>query len=207
MLALLGYYVASSFAFWFYARYMSPLLLVSTLVLARVLVVVGEKAPAAVVLVVAVLGWSVPRDALLSHRTPIEKGNVMYTDQLPLVEERVPPGECVAALQSGTLGYFRECVVNLDGKVNPAAIARRADIWRYVDERGVRWLCDWPQLFRTYFGRRPDQEGWEAVETRNKFVLYRRARSASGTPPPDDHAVATPAAPARDLVVRAQELE
>jgi len=115
-----------------------------------------------------------PHDVLKSHRTPIEKGNIMYTDQLPLVEKHVPAAECVAALQSGTLGYFRDCVVNLDGKVNPAALAHRGDIWPYLDERGVRWLCDWPPLFREYFGTRPDQQGWEAVETRNKFVLYRR---------------------------------
>jgi hypothetical protein len=173
-LALLLWYTASSFAFWFYARYLSPLLLLGTLVLARLLLAASSRWPAVVVLLVGVLGWSVPYDVLESHRAPIEKGNIMYTDQLPLVEQHVPPQECVAALQSGTLGYFRDCVVNLDGKVNPAALAHRGDIWRYLDDRGVRWLCDWPLLFREYFGSRPDLQGWEAVETRNKFVLYRR---------------------------------
>jgi hypothetical protein len=177
-LGLLAWYTASSFAFWFYARYLSPLLLVVTLVFARLWLVVASRWPPLAVLLVGVLGWSVPWAALSSHRTPVEKGNIMFTDQLPLVQERVPAGECVAALQSGTLGFFRDCVVNLDGKVNAEALLRRRDIWRYLDERGVRWVCDWPALFRTYFGARPDQEGWEAVETRNKFVLYRRAAVA-----------------------------
>ncbi len=137
-LCLLVWYAASSFASWFYARYLSPLLLISTLALARLLLVLAEKRPLAALVLVAVSGWSVPWDALASYRSPIEKGNIMYTNQLPMVEARVPKGECVAALQSGTLGYFRDCVVNLDGKVNPAVLTRRSDIWRYLDERKVR---------------------------------------------------------------------
>lgn len=173
-LGLLVWYAASSFASWFYARYLSPFLLIGTLALAWVLIVLAERAPVAALLIVVVTGWSVPWDALASYRGPVEKGNIMFTNQLPMVEARVPKEECVAALQSGTLGYFRDCVVNLDGKVNPAVLTRRGDIWRYLDERRVRWLCDWPQLFRSYFGSRPERNGWETVETWNKFVLYHR---------------------------------
>jgi hypothetical protein len=181
-LGLLLWYAASSFASWFYARYLSPLLLIGTLALAWLLVVLADRRPLAALVFVAVTGWSVPWDALASYRGRVEKGNIMYTNQLPMVEARVPDGECVAALQSGTLGYFRDCVVNLDGKVNPAVLTRRRDIWRYLDERKVRWLCDWPQLFRSYFGSRPEQNGWEAVHTWNKFVLYRRKLPEGSAP-------------------------
>ena len=173
-LGLLVWYAVSSFAFWFYGRYLSPLLLISTLVLSRALVTVATRHPWPALAAVLVLARPVPYDTLVAFTRPVEKGNIMFTDQLPLVLSRVPEGECVGALQSGTLGYFRECVVNLDGKINGEALRRRRDIWAYLDERGVRWLCDWPSLFRFYFGGRPEDNGWEPLETRNKFVLYRR---------------------------------
>jgi hypothetical protein len=178
-LALLVFYTASSFAFWFYGRYLSPLLLIATLLLGRLLGSLASRQPFAAAVVALGLAWPVPFATLASHRVPIEKGNVMYTDQLSLVSDRVPPGECVGALQSGTLGYFRDCVLNLDGKINLDALRRRREIWSYLDERKVRWLCDWPSLFRFYFGSRPDENGWEAVATRNKFVLYRRREPRS----------------------------
>ena len=56
----------------------------------------------------------------------------MYAVQLPLVREGVPDGEVVAAGQSGTLGYFRDNVLNLDGKVNPEALQYRGRMREYL---------------------------------------------------------------------------
>ncbi len=44
--------------------------------------------------------------------------NLFYLDQLALVQRYVPKDAEVGAAQSGTLGFFRDRVVNLDGKVN-----------------------------------------------------------------------------------------
>ena len=48
----------------------------------------------------------------------------MIGEQVPLVAERVPPNDVVGAVQSGTLAFMRDRVVNLDGRVNFEAIGR-----------------------------------------------------------------------------------
>jgi hypothetical protein len=172
MLAL--WYPLSSWAVHFYARYLAPLLLLVVLLLARALLALAGARPWSAAAVLLVLGASVPFEVLRSYREPIIERNIFVRRQLTLVESRVPPEEWVAALQTGTLGYFRDRVLNLDGKVNPEALRRRHDIWRYLDEQGVRWLCDWPELFRPFFGSRPEEHGWELQERSGKFALYHR---------------------------------
>ena len=168
------WYALSSWAVHFYARYLAPLLLLVALVLARALLALAEARPWPAAALVLVLGASVPFEVMRSYREPIIERNIFVRRQLTLVESRVPPEEWVAALQTGTLGYFRDRVLNLDGKVNPQALRRRHDIWRYLDEQGVRWLCDWPEIFRPFFGSRPEEHGWELLERSGKFALYRR---------------------------------
>jgi hypothetical protein len=172
MLAL--WYALSSWAVHFYARYLAPLLLLVVLALARALFALAEAWPGRAVALLLLLGLSVPFEVVRSYREPIIERNIFVRRQLTLVESRVPPEEWVAALQTGTLGYFRDRVLNLDGKVNPQALRRRHDIWRYLDEQGVRWLCDWPELFRPFFGSRPEDQGWELRERSGKFALYER---------------------------------
>jgi hypothetical protein len=61
------------------------------------------------------------------------------------VEENVPDDAWVGAIQSGTLGYFHDRTLNLDGKVNPEALRARAEgrIPAYIVERDVAYLADW----------------------------------------------------------------
>ncbi len=68
------------------------------------------------------------------------------------VKENVPESEWVGALQSGTLGFFHDRTLNLDGKVNPAALRaqREGRLGRYVLGTEVRWLVDWPILMRVH---------------------------------------------------------
>ena len=101
-----------------------------------------------------------------------------YHEQLRLVEEHVPPAEAVCAFQSGTIGYFRDRVVNLDGKVNGEALRRRGDLQAYVAERGVNWFCDWGSWFA---GPGAPPGVWLPVATRGAFTLCRRASSPSGS--------------------------
>jgi hypothetical protein len=68
------------------------------------------------------------------------------------VRKNVPEETWVGAIQTGTLGFFHDRTVNLDGKVNPEALAAklRQQIPQYVidrefDDRGgrIQYLADW----------------------------------------------------------------
>jgi hypothetical protein len=60
------------------------------------------------------------------------------------VLKTVPFDEIVGARQSGTLGYNRGRVVNLDGKVNPIAPRDKISMERYLKANSIDYLCDWP---------------------------------------------------------------
>jgi hypothetical protein len=106
--------------------------------------------------------------------------NGFYHEQLRLIEDHVPPADAVGAFQSGTIGYFRDRVLNLDGKVNGEALRRRGDSQAYVAERGVNWFCDWEGPFA---GSGSPPGVWLPVATRGAFVLYRRGRSPTASSP------------------------
>lgn len=61
------------------------------------------------------------------------------------VRDNVPPDAWVAAVQTGTLGYYHDRTINLDGKVDPHAFAARRQnrIPDYVVERNVEYIADW----------------------------------------------------------------
>jgi hypothetical protein len=96
----------------------------------------------------------------------------VFHDQVALVREHVPPGERVAAGQTGTLGFFRDRVVNLDGKVNRAALAWQARMWDYLAQEHVVWFCDWQDYAERYLGPDPAAHGWRLIATRADFRLY-----------------------------------
>ena len=57
----------------------------------------------------------------------------------------------VGAPQSGTLGYFHDRTINLDGKVNPLALSARRDnrLFHYiVDDTPIEYIADWYGLAR-----------------------------------------------------------
>jgi hypothetical protein len=62
------------------------------------------------------------------------------------VEENVPEDVWVGAVQTGTLGYWHDRTINLDGKVNPEALeARRIEghVLDYVVESEIEYIVDW----------------------------------------------------------------
>jgi len=62
------------------------------------------------------------------------------------VDENVPAETWVGAVQTGTLGYWHDRTINLDGKVNPAALsARRAEghVLNYVTASEIDYVVDW----------------------------------------------------------------
>ena len=90
-----------------------------------------------------------------------------------LVGKHVPAAEQVGAGQVGVLGFFRDGVVNLDGKVNQEANRFRGNPQELLDRRHINWVCDSPGYLRG-LGFDPEQGGWVVVEESEGTVLYRR---------------------------------
>ena len=92
------------------------------------------------------------------------------------VAENVDDEEWVGAVQTGTLGFFHDRTVNLDGKVNPAALeAREQDkIPEYVVRSDIAYVADWAGLAEWEELLAPHFELIVHDEVRNLAVLRRR---------------------------------
>jgi hypothetical protein len=170
--ALCLYYVTRSRATWFYLRYMAPLSIVGVLLLTfaisesrgllRRLGLAGATA----------LALQMVAFAALKHRPGTDSGSPYYNDQLSLVRKYVPEHDRIASGQTGTLGYWREGVVNCDGKVNAEALAHIDHLQEYLDAEHINWWID-ESLFPN-----ANTSGWELVATQQqqaiRWVLYRR---------------------------------
>ena len=170
---LVVYYWLTFFADWFYIRYFAPLSLLAFVFVPALLVKAARawvvpvsglaSAASLALLAFAWTGWS-PFGASAHH------------EQVALVAEHVPHDAVVAAGQSGTLGFLRARVVNVDGKVNPEALARRGRMWEYLDRRGIEWFADSEWYVELYLGLDPAAVGWREIARDGEFVLYRRVR-------------------------------
>ena len=189
---LLGWYVLKFGPWWFLERYLAPLLLLTVPFLAtafelsrprrRALAVLAGVVLVANVPVLAVLasgpGWPPPawaaRDSNLGAHP-----NLNYLDQYAWVRAHAAPQCVVGAYEAGTLVYFRDRVVNLDGKVDHDALRAR-DAGRspaYVDARRVDVMMDIASgIDRGLEGRR---DGWRLVEAGWRYEAWvRRASEA-----------------------------
>jgi len=185
-LLLVLWYMSSSFATWHYNRYFSPLLLIYTVTMSYALsqAWAGVKAVFRA-LFVASMAVPVLLTVILLHFRTTDRGqfeNVCISQQLSLVREHVPDGDTVAAGQSGTLGFLRDRVVNLDGKVNAEVLRYQSNMDAYLRERDIQWLCDKPFVIKLFLGESPERRGWRRVGEKGDrhqpggpFELYRRS--------------------------------
>ena len=185
MAALVLWYGFSSIAFWFYARYLAPLGLIGIVWAAMLLAQLPRRR--ALLLVVALPLLVIP--ALGAARAAWQGslthfGTIMFWDQLQLVRDHVPEEEWVAAGQSGTLGFFRPHVLNMDGKVNPQARAYAGRGTDYLKAEGVRWFVDWDWYVHRALGPEPERLGWVKIAERRNFRLYRLEEPAKGSAAP-----------------------
>jgi len=95
------------------------------------------------------------------------------------VKANVPAEAWVGAIQTGTLGFFHDRTINLDGKVNPDAMAaRRAQrIPAYIVEQEIEYLVDWAGI-ATWMEFEEIAQNFSLVlrdEDENLAVLRRRS--------------------------------
>ncbi|HEY9019765.1 MAG TPA: hypothetical protein VIN17_03835 [Paracoccaceae bacterium] len=65
------------------------------------------------------------------------------------IEENVPDEVWIGAVQTGTLGYWHDRTINLDGKVNPKALAElraKGHALEYAVNSEIVYLADWNGL-------------------------------------------------------------
>jgi len=139
LLILSCYYGIVTFATYFYQRYT---VLTAPLVLILVLLKVNEATRTQRRIIFVAFLISLLQFSVFYHSTKSE--NALYDNQVNLVMESIPEDQVVGARQSGTLGYFRNRVINLDGKVNPRAPKDEHAMHRYLKSVNIDWLCDWP---------------------------------------------------------------
>ncbi|MDP9332537.1 MAG: hypothetical protein M3Q30_04390 [Actinomycetota bacterium] len=147
---------------YFFTRYLAPVRLTLTLAIA---VIIGRLAGATrrrthpgLIAVAAAVGiltigaartdLSMLRDDRPHFGTDAATG---YREPARAVVRIPPSGSVIGAFQSGALSYFadgRLKVINLDGVVNPDAPSplRPGLTARYMRERHIRWLADWPNF-------------------------------------------------------------
>jgi hypothetical protein len=186
-LALAVYYGAFFGAPHFLSRYLAPLApllviaaLVVALALARRLFRQGDDVVA--VLGTAALGLSVALLGVKLARGP-EQGHFQVVDW---VQANVPAEVWVGAVQTGTLGYWHDRTINLDGKVNPEALAARVrdgSVLGYVVAGPIEVIADWVGIAGWMDMDETFARTFEVVlvdPARNLAVLKRRADAPAG---------------------------
>jgi hypothetical protein len=125
----------------FLSRYTSP---ISILCAFLTVSVVMTRAPASLgrIAFPALLGLLA---LFLDLRVYRKSHEHMHFQVVTWVAANVPPDEWVGAIQSGTVGFFHDRTINLDGKTNPDALrARYEDRMRaYILGSPIRYLADW----------------------------------------------------------------
>ncbi|SHF70898.1 hypothetical protein SAMN05444273_11042 [Litoreibacter ascidiaceicola] len=146
MVAYYGFYFGAG---WFLSRYLSPLaplFIVATLsvalsLLTRVNPVHGKAIVRGLGVASLVLCFGLLGRLLIPGVK--EQGHFQVVDW---VTENVPKDVWAGAIQTGTLGYWHDRTINLDGKVNPDAldaILTEGNVLNYVLNSQIEYLADW----------------------------------------------------------------
>lgn len=149
VLMLCGYYGLNFGAPHFISRYMAPASpLLITAGLSALAMVVRRLAPQFAVPVVAVfaIGGLLLSGALLLRQLIPGGHQQGHFQVVRWVEANIDDAEWVGAVQTGTLGYWHDRTINLDGKVNPEALAallKEGHVLNYVTASEINHIADW----------------------------------------------------------------
>ena len=180
---LFGCALAAYYGLWFGAahflsRYLAPLApililaaMVAALAIGRIIM---RQKPDLVANIYAGLGIAISSALLLRALLPgvTEQGHAQV---VAWVDQNVPQEVWVGAVQTGTLGYWHDRTINLDGKVNPAALAARREIGHvleYVVESEIDYIVDWYGVGK--WAEEPASETGNADKKKEAFGLGRR---------------------------------
>jgi hypothetical protein len=137
-------YFAFFWAAHFYARYTAPLLILATLATACALASVASRlrAPLLGAFILVVLAFNATALFRTLHAGGIGDGHSVTAGY---VSREISKDARVGAFQSGVTGYYNENVINLDGKVNSAALAamREKRVEEYLDAEQISYVIDW----------------------------------------------------------------
>ncbi|RYH10345.1 hypothetical protein EU800_08625 [Tropicimonas sp. IMCC6043] len=173
----------------FISRYLAPL--TPLLILAAVTVLIdlarrlGHRGPA----VASYLGSSaLVLSMLLLLRFVIPDLHPhLHFQVVDWVEENLDKETWVGAIQTGTVGFWHDRTINLDGKTNPEALRTRledGDVLDYVVDSDIVYLADWVVIVGwTDMGNQRFSSNFEVlVEDRDNNLGVLR-RIGSGRPP------------------------
>lgn len=172
---LVMWYLFQSVATWFYPRYLAPVALLAILLITLIVENSSKRVRTACYIAVLLVSLQIPLFVYWHHTNQVFRGSIYYNQELSLVKEYVPEGVLLGADESGTVGYFRDGVVNLDGKVNFEVIKRRHHLLSYLQEKGIHWWITRRKLPQEYF-----DHGWQQVVKSNDnppWYLYYQPQS------------------------------
>ncbi len=172
LVILFFWYVNNSDAVYFYLRYFSPYLIIPVLMLTFIFAGLYKKSKVFIIVLFTVFTILVIGASYMFFTKSGYSGSGFLHHQIELVRQYVPAGETVASGQTGTLGYFRDNVLNLDGKVNAEALKYRNNMPEYLEKKNVRWFCDWMMGVKFFLGDNPGRNGWVKVDSSGDFYLY-----------------------------------
>jgi len=154
---IVAYYGLVFGAPWFVSRYLFPLSPFMVILSASLIVTGVSRIPAGKLrtirgaLVVSLVILAVALNVRLYVKGPENR----YMQIVEWIAENVADDQWVGAPQSGTIGFFHDRTVNLDGKLNPEALRARREgrIPDYIaneifDEAGRRitYIADWSHI-------------------------------------------------------------
>lgn len=82
------------------------------------------------------------------------------------VADNVAPDTWIGAVQTGTIGFFHDRTINLDGKVNPFALQHQLSrtVPSYVvEETDITYIVDWFGLAGTWIEMPPLDTQFEII--------------------------------------------
>ncbi len=130
---------------WFVGRYLAPVSPFAAILGAYAMKALVERFTSSRWVLAVPLAGAFAVSLALNVRTYLGGDTHMHFQVVSWVRDNVPDETWIAAVQTGTVGYFHERTINLDGKVNPAAYEALAhgDIHEYLIGTEAEYMVDW----------------------------------------------------------------
>ena len=186
-IAAVFYYGFVHGAPWFISRYIfpvSPFLAIAGVGMVAKLIESGRlPAPAKLPITASVCVLALALATALEFRIYTHGAKHMHDQVVEWVLNNVPENEWVGAVQTGTVGFFHDRTINLDGKVNPEALQALLlrKIPEYVVSKRVAVIADWYGI-DTWMSLSPIKENYRLVVADEEHNLSVLARNDWATP-------------------------